>query len=60
MEQTMFVVENESIENLLLAAVLGQGTAKESALRELRKRKTLRQEVDFEDLYMANFSAAAF
>lgn len=61
MEQTMVeTLKNESIESLLLMAVLAQGVAKQSAQRELRRRKALRSEADFENLYMTNFGVVAF
>lgn len=61
MERTLMeTLKNESIESLLLMAVLAQGVPKQSAQRELRRRKALRSEADFEDLYITNFGVAAF
>ena len=59
MNKTNECVKNESIESLLLMAVLGQGAPKDAALRELHRRRAIRKEVDFRDLYMANFSVVA-
>ena len=40
-------VRNESVESLLLMAVLGQDSMKQSALNELTRRKSF---VDFDDM----------
>jgi len=60
MERTVIeTMERESIESLLLMAVLTQGASKQSAMQELRRRKALHREADFEDLYMTNFGVVA-
>lgn len=48
--------ENESVENLLLIAVLGNGPMRLSARRELESRRVVDRQCDFEDSYMTNLS----
>lgn len=59
LENTVYDVSSETTEGLLLMAVLAQEPLRTAALRELRIRKTLRQNADFQDMYMTNFSVAA-
>jgi transcriptional regulator of nitric oxide reductase len=54
-----YCVKDESVEGLLLMAVLGQDSLREAALRELGRRKAIRDNIDFVELYMTNLSVAA-
>lgn len=49
-------LRHETTETLLLMSVLGQGDQKESALRELRRRKALLADGEFENSYITNLS----
>jgi hypothetical protein len=57
-EQT-YDITGEATEGLLLIAILAQEPLRTAALRELRVRKVLRRNSDFQDMYMTNFSVAA-
>ena len=46
----------KSIENLLLMAVLGDGSMREKARRELQRRRIVSGRDDFEDSFMTNLS----
>lgn len=50
------VVGCESVENLLLMAVLGNGLIRTSARRELERRRVVESRFEFEDSYMTNLS----
>lgn len=45
-----------NVENLLLMAVLGDGSLREKACQELQRRRVVDREDDFEDLFMTNLS----
>ena len=47
---------DESVENLLLIAVLGKGDIRSQARRELERRRVIETQLVFEDSYMTNLS----
>ena len=56
METMEDTFQSESVENLLLIAVLGRGAIRESARRELERRHIVEPKSAFEDSYMTNLS----
>ena len=46
----------KSVENLLLMAVLGDGSVREGARLELHRRRVVSRRDDFEDSFMTNLS----
>jgi hypothetical protein len=46
----------QSIENLMLMAVLGAGSVRETARTELGRRRAIRLPDEFEDMFMTNLS----
>ena len=56
MELFEHAFENETVENLLLIAVLGTGQMRLGARRELERRSVIDHQCDFEDSYMTNLS----
>lgn len=46
----------ESVENLLLIAVLGKGSVRSCARKELERRRVVEPKFAFEDSYMTNLS----
>lgn len=58
-QEQEFCLRDDSIEGLLLMAVLGQDSLREAAIRELGRRKAIRENMEFTELYMTNLSVAA-
>jgi hypothetical protein len=58
-EEQAYDITGEATEGLLLIAILAQEPLRAAALRELRVRKALRRNSDFQELYMTNLSVAA-
>ncbi|MHC4552203.1 MAG: hypothetical protein ACYSUT_05495 [Planctomycetota bacterium] len=56
MESFENAFDNETVENLLLIAVLGKGQIRRGARQELERRRVIDRHCDFEDSYMTNLS----